>query len=130
MHYDEKHLKIAKELHEHSWLSEYPWDTLKEAIKEEYIAKAISGKMYKDDTKDRYIPEGMEIKPYPPSPAFDYKKLKREKTNMDKLLEESGKPCEQVLKEGPLILITESSGIGETVFKKKRGRPPGSKNKK
>lgn len=125
--------RIARELHAHSWSSFLKWDSneLSEGSKEEWRAKARSGKMFKNETRDGFVPEGMEVVPYVPqgTKPLDFKP-RNEARPKDSLV---FMPHEKV--KDKIVNNIDSININETLTvdsppKKRRGRPPGSKNKK
>jgi hypothetical protein len=142
----EQILKTALELHAHDWLSFKKWDELSLEVQESFIARARSGRMYADTTKDGYIPEGMTVVPYSNS-NLQFKEFKpiRHLSNREILeMEESKVSMEEKPQAGAGFFnsLTEEEKskimnippevekrIKDTPAVKRRGRPPGSKNK-
>lgn len=133
MHSDpDKIERIARELHAHSWSSFLKWDShdMSEGSREEWRAKARSGKMTKNETRDGYVPEGMEVVPYIPQGV----------SPMEFKSRNEARPKESLVFM-PHIKVKEKDNIDninkineiltvDSPVKRKRGRPPGSKNKK
>lgn len=116
--------RIAKELHAHSWISFLKWDSLdlNKQTKDEFRAKARSGKMNKFATKDGFIPEGMELVPYVSHEVNlpTYRPRNEPRPTDDK----------PIIKNIKNIDIVNDRLTEDSQPKKRRGRPPGSKNKK
>lgn len=128
MHYDIDEIeKLAREIHAHSWVSFLKWDSsdLSDECKNMFRAKAISGKITKLDTKDGYVPKGMELverREHAPTPII-YKPRNEIRPSDSMVFMPHSKKLNNI--DSINDVLTENSQP-----KKRRGRPPGSKNKK